>query len=460
MNLLNRRIPTIFGIFVLVIGIGAGIYFVGKETLFGPQLSPELAPKKVKITNIKNSQFTVSWITNEAGLGFVRYGNTPALSTTIADDREQRSGTSLSFKTHYVTITGLQASTKYYFKIGSGSEKNLYDDNGRPYEVTTAPTLGAAPPPELANGTILTASGKPASGAIIYITLPGATPLSALIANDGSWVVNLASALTNDLTGYAQIDPETTPLDLLAQGESQVSKALTTTALDNPVPEIILGQTYDFRTQSTALATPSPSPEAGKSKTTEETAQIPGQFPLDPLEGSDDTPDSISEVSFTNPSLEGETIYSLRPEIKGTGPARKVLTITIESPNEYSSTVIIDEDGTWSYTPPEELEPGEHTVSLSYVDDNGEDQTMSRSFIVAAAADQGLPAFTATPSASPSPTPQTTPRTTMPSTESGVPASGTVSPTLGLSLLGFLLLAIGFVLKLASFGPVSVSGKS
>ena len=458
MTLLNKRIPTILGLFILVIGIGAGIFFVSKDVLFGPKLSSELAPKKVKITNVNHGQFIVSWITNQEAMGYVRYGKTPTLSTTIADDREQRSGTSISLKTHYVTISGLQSNTKYYFKIGSGSEKNLYDNNGRPYEITTAPSLGASPPPELANGKILTAAGGPASGIIIYLTLPGATPLSALVANDGSWVVDLASALTINLSSYVQLDPQTTPIDILAQGEDQISKALAVTANANPVPEITLGQTYDFRTETLASIQQTDTSETTNPPTTREESalpetapQIPSQFPIEPLT----TPPgaaSESEVALTNPSGEGETIYSLRPEIIGTGPANKVLTITLKSPEEYTSTVVVSDQGTWNYTPPEDLEPGEHTLTINYVDDEGEEQVITRNFIVAAAA-EGLPSFTATPSASPSPEATSTPRISMPSTESGVPDSGIITPTLGISLLGFLLLGAGFILKIISFKP-------
>lgn len=453
MTLLNKRIPTILGLLILVIGIGTGIYFVSKDVLFGPKLSPELAPKKVKITNVNHDQFTVSWITNQEAMGYVKHGKTPTLSTTIADDREQRSGTSISLKTHYVTVSGLQPNTKYYFKIGSGSEKNLYDNNGRPYEITTAPSLGASPPPQLANGNILTATGSPASGAIIYLTLSGATPLSALVANDGSWVVNLASALTTNLSSYVQLDPQTSPIDILVQGEDQISKALGVTANSNPVPEITLGQTYDFRTETLASIQQADTSETTEPALTETTPQIPSQFPIEPL-ATPSGATSDSEVVLTNPSGEGETINSLRPEIIGTGPANKVLTITLNSPEEYTSTVVVNDQGTWSYTPPEDLEPGEHSLTINYVDDEGEEQVITRNFIVAAAA-EGLPSFTATPSASPSPEATSTPRISMPSTESGVPDSGTITPTLGISLLGFLLLGAGFVLKIISFKPSS-----
>jgi hypothetical protein len=444
MSLLDKRIPTILGLLILLGGIGAGIYFVGKNTLFAPQASPEITPKKVKITNIKNDQLTVSWLTTEDTVGLVRYGNTPSLTTTVPDDREQRSGTQVEAKTHYVTLTNLQPATKYFFKIGSGSENNLFDNQGSPYEVTTAPSLGAAPPADLANGKILLPSGQPAAGAIVYLTLPQATPLSALVANDGSWVINLATALTPDLTGYAQYDLQTVTVDILAQGDTQVAKAQATTANDNPVPEMTLGQNYDFQGEATAQETPPQSP-APQTEEPEIAAQVPSQFPTEPLATPSATP--TNAVTLTNPAATGETIHSLRPEIMGTGPAKTVLTITVESPKVHTSTVVVGDDGTWSYTPSENLEPGDHTITIDYVDAQGKDQTLKRTFtVVAATGSASLPAFTATPSASATPSPS--PRTTMPSTSSGVPTSGVAAPTLGLFFAGLLVTLLGFTLKL------------
>lgn len=443
MSFFDKRIPTILGLLILLGGIGAGVYFVGKETLFGSSLPPELTPKKVKITNVSNGQFTVSWITSSAAIGLIRYGNTPSLNTTVADDRDQLSGTPAKSKTHYVTIAGLQPASKYYFKIGSDSDKNLFDNSGQPYEILTAPTLGAAPPPDLSSGKILDVSGSPAKGAIVYLNIAGAAPLSALATSDGSWVISLSEALKSDLTGYAEYELEKTPIDIFVQGESQTAKALADTNNDSPVPEITLDQSYDFRKEN--IADDSASPEIADEKT----AQIPSQFNTEPISTPSAKTTISSEVKLTNPSKEGETIHSLKPEILGTGPANKILTITLESPKTYTATVTIDEDGNWSYSPPENLEPGDHTLSIDYVDNDGEEQTVERVFTVVAAANEGLPSFTATPSATSTPSATPSARTSMPSTDSGVPSSGTVTPTVLIFWLGFIFMLAGFAGKLA-----------
>ena len=89
-------------------------------------------------------------------------------------------------------------------------------------------------------------------------------------------------------------------------------------------------------------------------------------------------------------------------------------------------------------------------------DKNGLLQKITRTFIVLASGESGLPAMTATPSgtATPSPTPTSTTsgRTSMPSTTSGIPSSGYLTPTFIVFIMGFSLIFLGlFVKKLFHF---------
>ena len=485
MSFFEKRIPTIIGLLILIIGVGAGIYLVGQKSFLKEKLDPESAPKKIKITNVTDSQFSVSWTTSKAAIGLVKYGTTSSPDSSLPDDRDQRSGEKTAFKTHYVTLSGLKPLTKYYFKIGSGSEKNLFDNNGKPYEITTGPALGAQPPSDLINGKAVAESGGPAAGAIVYATLPETAPLSAQVKVDGTWLIPLSSARIPDLSDYATYDPQTTLIDIFVQGEEKTAKATTNTANDSPVPEIALGKTYDFvegtvveKTEELAQATV---PEATASSEEnsepeiepweeeeyyedyeeeyyEEEEEIPSQFPLEPLANLPVEATPSAQVELLNPQTEGETINSLKPEFLGTGPARKVLRVKIYSEEIYASTVVVDSEGNWSFTPPEDLEPGTHRITITYVDDYGEEQTLERNFIIASSGDNDLPSFTATPSgeattaASPSPTTSTpSARTSTPSTGSGVPSPGTVNPTILMLALGLLLTFFGFTLKLAAF---------
>jgi hypothetical protein len=112
-----------------------------------------------------------------------------------------------------------------------------------------------------------------------------------------------------------------------------------------------------------------------------------------------------------------------------------------------------DVDGVWKWTPPQGLTPGVHTLTLEYTDANNVFQTITRDFTVLAADDTaGLPAFVATPSATVTGVKTVTPTPTkiasMPATTSGnLTSTGTFSLTIGLAILGILMMVFGRVSK-------------
>jgi len=233
-------------------------------------------------------------------------------------------------------------------------------------------------------------------------------------------------------------DGQKARLSIFVQGGiAGTAMALTNTGNDNPVEDITIGGQYNF--VETDLETAS-------------TAQTTG--------ASGEGFGGVSGVGLTgneliNPEVSGESIATSTPEFKGKLPAGTEITITVNSETKQTTVVTTDVDGEWSWTPTEELEPGNHTITLEYEDEAGVLQTILRSFVVLAAGDDdGLPAFTATPSATPtttpSPTPTASPATTMssmPSTEGGVPAAGVLTQTVWLLTLGLGLFIFGFVWK-------------
>lgn len=166
---------------------------------------------------------------------------------------------------------------------------------------------------------------------------------------------------------------------------------------------------------------------------------------------------SVKLVTEIDP---GENVATSTPEIKVAGPVGQKIKITVHS-DPQTEEVTIGEDGEINWTPPEGLEPGEHTLEIEYQDENGVWQKIVRSFVVLAdeptTGQGGLPAFSATPSATLTPTMSLTPtptatgsatdsgRATMPSTESGVPESGVLTLTLAIFMMGVGLFVGGIV---------------
>ena len=84
--------------------------------------------------------------------------------------------------------------------------------------------------------------------------------------------------------------------------------------------------------------------------------------------------------------------------------------------------VITDEQGNWSWSSPEALEPGGHKLIVRYQNEFGQTETVEHPFTVLAAEESDLPSFTSTPSATLTPT--ISPTVTISPTLIGVSYSG------------------------------------
>ena len=448
---LSKRIPTIIGLAILFVGGIAGILLVGRQTSFLPKASPEHSPKQVKISNVTDSSFTISWITDQATTGFIRYGPTTSLGTTIADERDQLSGDTKNYRTHYVKVRGLTAGTKYYFKIGSGSG-GLYDNNGTPFEITLGPRLSASSSSDVASGTVVTSAQSPAEGSIIYLNLTGAAPLSALVRSSGSWVIDLTDARStalSELISYQSTDVATFEV-VGPDGKTTTGTAPISSI--QPAPAITLGQPFDFSTSNTTNTTTTTTNTTTQTRTSTDPPATGGTFDLNPIEGASTA--SSSGVTLLNPSFNGEELNTTMPQIKGSAPAGSTISIKVESDPVYTEDIIVGSDGTFDWTPPDDLEPGEHTITITYTDANNEQQTVTRKFVIAAPGDSQLPALTSstsgqtvTPTPTPTPIATGSSRISQPSTSSGVPVAGAMTPTIAIFLMGFGLLGSGIYLS-------------
>lgn len=410
----KKSIPTLLAFFLILTAVTASLFLLKKGGTGFLGAAPQTIPQQIKVTNIDANSFTISWITDQETVGLVKYGTSLSLAQTQAQAQANL--------LHYLKIENLQPETKYYFKIGDQS-----------YEVTTGPYLQTAALADAAYGQVFQPDGTPSQGAIVYLTLAGASPLSSLSQADGHWTIPLSMTRTADLTRYLDYDRASASEEIFVQaGRWGEATALVTSQNDSPVPEITLGQTYDFR--QPALVQPTQSSETQNSG-----------FNLNPL--NLERPE-ISPLTILNPE-EGEGINTLRPEFQGTGLQGETVTLILESSPSFEVEVLIDENGQWHWVPPTNLEPGVHTITMTTADG----KTISREFTILAAGGADLPAFTATPSgqvsptSTPSPTPTSVPRTSLPSTESGVPQSGYLTPTFLFVILGLTLIFSGLFLN-------------
>jgi len=439
----ERRIPTVLGIFLLTFLI-IGLAFTRKKQIFLSRADQQVAPLDVRVTNITDNSFTVSWTTSKETSGLVKL--LAEDGERIFPDLRDKTGELSRFSTHYVEVVGLESNRNYRFLIVSDGKNFSLSDNS-PYQVKTALSLsGELPRANLASGTVETADGQPAEGAIVYLMIEGISPLSSLVTSQGNWAISLAKAFSSDLTSLANYQEGKITEEIFVQGGiSGTAIARVYTENDDPVPPIVLGKQYDFTQQgdqpeATPLLQPTNSPS-------EENSRLSG---LERENLSAERPFVI-----LNPE-EGEIINFPRPEIFGTGPKGAKVKIILESPTRYEAEIEIDESGDWRWNPPQDLTPGTHTLTVTYIDPQTKtEESFIRSFVLAASTTDDTPSFTATPSGetttptptltptpiptmtltpSPTSTPTATPtlpvRTSQPSTESGVPETGFWEPSI------------------------------
>lgn len=387
-----KKILIIISVLVLLLGVGAGVYLVQQGKIsFLSRAGPTVIPQEVKITNISDNSFTVSWITPDKEIaGFIAYGDSAQLGQTAADDRDQI-GSLNSYFTHHVSLKNLSPQTKYFFKIGSGSK--TYDQAGQPYEITTAPTTDSPPPlADPSFGTVVDQSGKNAAGALVYLTVANSTPLSSYTREDGNWLITLNNARSKDLSGYVTYKEKGDKEEIMVQaGSAGTAFGTADTSNDSPVPTITLGKSFVSRSAGFSLqqiSTPS--------------AAV------------------LSPPVITNPSPQ-ENLPDAWPIFRGTGVPGQTLTITIRS-NPMTATVAVGADGQWSYTPTTPLPPGKHTITVSIATSSGQPQSATQKFTVLAQAE----------------TPAATPGT--------LPQAGNITQTFALLILAFLFLLSGAAL--------------
>ena len=433
MNLLAKRIPTIMGLLFIVVGVVGSIYYFRGQSVKTPA---EIVPQKVRVTNVADNKFSVSWTTALATTGSVEYGQVGEKLTNKGNDDRDTSSPGL-YQTHHATIEGLQPSTQYAFRILSGEKSVRFDNNGSPYTTITGPVIGATPSSQNFYGNVELSSKQPAGGTLVYLTLPGAATASTLVNESGNYAFTLSTMRSSDNRSYIKYDPAASIASLTAEAGKQQSMASVSLANSAPVPTITLGQNADFLNQPEA-------PMVAEA----EASQTPTIFNVEPISGAEVNAVSSTAVTILNPREEGEVLKTLRPEFRGAGPAKTTLTIALTGQKAISDTIQVASDGTWSWDPAIDLKTGSQTITVSYIATGGATQTVERNFIVSTSTTGLDPAFVSSPSASgtatSSPTPST--RTVIPATDSGVPVTGVIENTLLTGALGVVIMIVGAAL--------------
>jgi len=399
------KIPTLLGLVLVVVGVAITVVLVGRGGRLIPRAKSTCQPENVQITNFSDKHFSVAWTTEEECMGsaVIIDGQT---ENVFLDERNKDGSIEASFKTHFVNVENLEPEKEYRVLLISGQSRFGLSGsiNATCKETLTAGTdidpLRLTMAYELStisirsqplNGTVMNEE-EPAGGAIVCIDIEGLAPLSALVSGSGFWMIPLSGILQSNLSTEVDSLPDGLTEEISVIGEDdQKSFAFNTTGNDDPVPIIYLGNNYDFINDAGGA---SPVPEA----TTPTLGPTGPGFNLS--EGD--------ELTIISP--EGEVEDTL-PTFQGRGKPGASLEITIES-ETMEATIQVDSNGFWTFVPPKNLDPGEHKVTVKFIDENGVIQTIARTFIVTGSSPL-FPDRLATGSGSTTPTLSPTPTTAL-----------------------------------------------
>lgn len=426
----NLKIPTIIGVIILAIGMISGIYLVNSSQQFKLSANIEASPKNVRVSNITDSGFTVSWTTEVESNGFVKWGSTESSLSKVA--LEETSEKSL---VHTANIAGANSGSQVFFKINSNSKD--YDNNGVAWTSKTYTQKINTNNSLIASGMILKQDGSSPAKALVYLTVNGVI-LSGITSDEGSFVIPISMYLENV--------PDTTAIEIIVNASlAGTAQGVVYPKFAKAMPTMILDKTYDFRSLTDSDTNVAPQ----SSVSIPESVEISSRFEIEKV----NTPAPASTVTIESID-NNEIINTTDPEFFGKGPQNTSIEISVESELQ-EAAVSTDSKGRWTWNPPKDLEVGTHKITVKWRDANGVLRTITRNFEVAAS--EG-PAFESTPSATPltqiSPTPtassSSTPKATSLSsstpsaTAPATPETGNYMPTVGL-----LIMTIGIFLSSA-----------
>ncbi len=160
-----------------------------------------LSIRGVSITNVTDTSFTVSWVTDSAlpGSGSVDYGTSPTSLVFQAAETSPVAGA--RGDVHAVTVRSLSASTTYYFSVVDAGVSD--PSSGYVYKVTTGPSIQGVPTVHWATGQVFQSDGKTlAVGVLVTVRVldnanlngPSPTtsaPQSGFTNSQGYWTIAL-----------------------------------------------------------------------------------------------------------------------------------------------------------------------------------------------------------------------------------------------------------------------------
>lgn len=408
----EKRIPTLFALFLIFAVIGLSVYIDRNQTSVLLQANQLSQPLEVHFTNISESSFTISWLTEKSVPGVVEIVQNKL--NKIYFDVADKDNIPKARQNHYIQVDGLNENTDYEVRIRAG--KNCPNSVICPvYKQKTSikleTTLNLSP----VRGAINDENTSPLENAIVYVSVGKNAPLSGRTDKAGLYVIPLNNLRSQDLLQRPVLnDSDIVQINVNQSVTQKITSVVDIKSIRQnlTIPVMTIGNSYNFidlMGKKDLLAK-----SANTSILGTQTDNIN-------LEEDSFVTDS-SSITILFPKKDDDTTPDSRPRIRGLAPPGSKLLIIVKSSPQIDQ-VISAKDGTWSWRPAKPLEPGTHYVSIQGYDNQGNLITQTKKFIVLKSGEQVLGESTPSASLTPAPTDIVSPTAVF------SPTMGIISPT-------------------------------
>lgn len=239
------KIPTIFGLTLLLIALALGVVvFYYQEDINQKKLAA-FSPKNIALVNVTDKSAAITWQTDTKVIGEVIYGPDNNLEKTQSDDRDLNKSFS-SRLTHFVTLKNLKSNTKYYYKIKS---KNFtYPETIQ--EFITSPQINTQAANQLLKpiiGTIVDTSLEPIDESVIFLKINGASTLASFSTHVGNFIIPLKNLLTSDLKQPFAFENNIDATLEIRRGNQQSIVDITIPLKDKTLTAIQMGRNINLK---------------------------------------------------------------------------------------------------------------------------------------------------------------------------------------------------------------------
>ncbi len=348
------KIPTLAGVLVIVFVAVFFLSLTNQSAL--PSKASRANLKRIEVTNLNPIQVSIFWQSQEKETGWIVYGEKENQLTGISlDDRdvEEKKG---SYFNHYVTLKNLKPGRQYFYAVVAADKKTVKPD-GSYFDFRTPLVSSAKTKLSPANGKVLRTNLTPVNDAVVVINVDEKTAaLSTLTKDSGEWLIPLNSFYDKKSQQEKTFSGnEKAKVEILSEdGElSTIISNLNNMSMNTET--IIIGKNYNFLQGENVLSVNTGFNSAGASQ----------------------------QVEVVYPQ-EGALIPGRKPLVKGTAIPGAKVSITINSAKTFSAEIKADRDGNWNYLIPDNLELGQHTITIKTKDSHGAEKLLVRKFTIVA----------------------------------------------------------------------------